>query len=180
MTGQTEDLYAVLGIPRDADQAEVRAAYRRLAWTHHPDHASGASAERMVEINLAYAVLGDAERRRRYDASLALPQEQLWTDESLVEHADDWRQMLEEERNLWEQLLRTHPAPSAEAALAQTRHAQLDLENALRARDGLPPLSQSAFEEERTLAQARVPRAPGGCLLLLLPMVVHPRAMRSP
>src|SRR5947209_18998688 len=96
MTGQTEDLYAVLGIPRDADQAEVRAAFRRLAWTHHPDHASGASAERMVEINLAYAVLGDAERRRRYDASLALPQEQLWTDESLVEHADDWRQMLEE------------------------------------------------------------------------------------
>jgi curved DNA-binding protein CbpA len=161
-----DDLYAVLGISRDADQAAVRAAYRRLAQLHHPDRGAD-SAERMVAINLAYAVLSKPERRRRYDASLDVPQEHLWTDESLAEHADDWRQMFEEERNLWEQLLKTHPSASAEAALAQTRQAQLDLENALRARAGLPPLSPSAFEEERALVQARTPRAPVGCLLVL-------------
>src|ERR671935_1202562 len=124
-----EDLYAVLGVARTASQAEIRAAYRRLAQARHPDHVAGSDAA-MVALNLAYSVLADPERRRRYDASLA---PRIWADEDLEMHADDLRQMFEEERNLWETLLATHPAGSVEAALGQTKQSQLDLENAIRA-----------------------------------------------
>jgi curved DNA-binding protein CbpA len=192
-----EDLYAVLGIERTASQAEIRAAYRRLAQTRHPDRPSGSEAA-MVALNLAYRVLGDPERRRRYDASLGpaspLPAAQgveqgdlghpaspLWTDEDLDAHADDLRQMFEEERNLWEQLLAVHPEGSVEAALAQTRHAQLELENAIRARFDLgPPLSAEQFEVQRAAELARTPSPPSGCLTLLLLWVIAPTRLSHP
>ena len=150
-----DDLYAVLGVSRDADQAMIRAAYRQLAQSYHPDHAPGSEA-RMVAINHAYAVLGDPERRSRYDALAPHPRagdDRPWL-EDLDEHADDWRNMYAEERNLWEQLLNSQPAPgpgrqAIEAALHRTRQAQLDLENALRARDGLRPLTQADFDTQR-------------------------------
>ena len=92
----------------------------------------------------------------------------IWADEDLDTHADDWRQMFEEERNLWEHLLATHPDASVEAALAQTRQSQLQLENAIRARFGLgPPLSAEAFESHRRAEQANTPQPPSGCLALL-------------
>ena len=161
----SEDLYAVLGVSREASQAEIRAAYRRLAQTRHPDHPSGSDAA-MVALNLAYSVLGDPERRRRYDAGLA---PRVWTDEDLDTHADDWRQMFEEERNLWEKLLSAHPGAAIEAALAETKHAQVELENAIRARlHNLPPLSPDAFETQRAAELASTPRPPSGCLTLLL------------
>ena len=48
--------YDILGLPPDADLAQVKAAYRKLAMQHHPDRNSGddAAAERMAEINVAY------------------------------------------------------------------------------------------------------------------------------
>ena len=160
-----EDLYAVLGLERTATQAEIRAAYRRLAQARHPDRPAGSDAA-MRALNLAYEVLGNPERRRRYDASVA---PRIWTEEDPDEHADDLRQMFEEERNLWEKLLATHPQPSVEAALAQTKHAQLELENAIRARFfKLPPLSAESFEAQRAAEQANTPRPPSGCLTLLL------------
>lgn len=63
------DLYAVLGIRNDADDAEIKRAYRRLAREYHPDaRPDDADAEaRFKEISTAYAVLGDPEKRRRYD-----------------------------------------------------------------------------------------------------------------
>lgn len=63
------DLYAVLGVPSNAGDAEIKAAYRKLAREHHPDARPGDSeAEaRFKEISTAYAVLGDPEKRRRYD-----------------------------------------------------------------------------------------------------------------
>jgi curved DNA-binding protein CbpA len=159
-----DDLYAALGVERTASQAEIRAAYRRLAQTHHPDHPSGSDSA-MMALNLAYRVLGDPERRRRYDASLA---PRIWADEDLDTHADDLRQMFEEERNLWEQLLAVHPEASVEAALAQTRQAQLDLENAIRAHFNIgPPLSTEQFEVQRASELASTPRPPSGCLMLL-------------
>jgi curved DNA-binding protein CbpA len=159
-----EDLYAVLGVEPTASQAEIRAAYRRLARARHPDLPSGSDSA-MVALNLAYRVLGDPERRRRYDASRA---PKIWADEDLDTHADDWRQMFEEERNLWEHLLATHPDASVEAALAQTKHSQLELENAIRARFSLgPPLSPEAFESQRRAEQATTPHPPSGCLALL-------------
>lgn len=64
------DLYEVLEIEPDADDAEVRRAYQKLARRHHPDVRPGdAEAERRYdELSRAFEVLADAERRRRYDA----------------------------------------------------------------------------------------------------------------
>jgi DnaJ-class molecular chaperone len=64
-----KDLYVTLGVPRNAPQKEIRQAYRRLARKHHPDVNPGdkAAEGRFKEINAAYEVLSDAEKRRKYD-----------------------------------------------------------------------------------------------------------------
>ena len=63
------DYYDILGVPRSADEKEIRQAYRRLARQHHPDVNPGdeASAERFKTINVAYEVLSDADKRAKYD-----------------------------------------------------------------------------------------------------------------
>ncbi len=64
-----KDYYKVLGVARDADDRTIKQAYRRLARKHHPDvsRAKG-SADRFKEINEAYEVLSDSEKRQRYDS----------------------------------------------------------------------------------------------------------------
>src|SRR3972149_4457147 len=61
--------YDILGVPRNAGDKDIRKAFRRLARKHHPDVNPGdKSAEaRFKEINAAYEVLSDAEKRRKYD-----------------------------------------------------------------------------------------------------------------
>jgi DnaJ-class molecular chaperone len=63
------DYYEVLAVPRTASDREIKAAFRKLARQHHPDVNPGdpAAAERFKEINEAREVLGDREKRRRYD-----------------------------------------------------------------------------------------------------------------
>jgi len=65
------DYYAILGVKRDADEGEIKKAYRRLAMKHHPDRvASGekeAAEEKFKEITEAYEVLRDSDRRATYD-----------------------------------------------------------------------------------------------------------------
>lgn len=63
------DYYEVLGVPRTASTKEIHQAFRKLARKHHPDVNPGDSsaAERFKEINEAHVVLGDAEKRKRYD-----------------------------------------------------------------------------------------------------------------
>ncbi|MEA2291605.1 MAG: curved DNA-binding protein [Solirubrobacteraceae bacterium] len=62
------DYYDVLGVPRDASQDDIRAAYRRLARRYHPDVNSDEDAsERFAEASEAHEVLRDPEKRARYD-----------------------------------------------------------------------------------------------------------------
>jgi curved DNA-binding protein len=63
------DYYKVLGVERDASQEEIKKAYRKLAKKYHPDinRENPQAQERFQEINEANEVLGDAEKRRRYD-----------------------------------------------------------------------------------------------------------------
>jgi DnaJ-class molecular chaperone len=69
MAVEFKDYYKILGVDRNADAKALKAAYRRLARKHHPDVAKGKDAtERFKEINEAYEVLSDPEKRRRYDS----------------------------------------------------------------------------------------------------------------
>lgn len=63
------DYYEVLGLGRDASEADIKGAYRKLALKNHPDRNPGDTdaEDRFKEAAEAYAVLGDAEKRARYD-----------------------------------------------------------------------------------------------------------------
>jgi len=63
----TDDFYAVLGISSTATPEEIKSAYRRKALQCHPDR--GGSHIQMVQVNLAYEILSDLDRRRTYDAA---------------------------------------------------------------------------------------------------------------
>lgn len=68
--------YETLEIPRKADAATVRTAYRKLALLHHPDRSKASNAgARFSAIAEAYAVLSDPDRRREYDLALTLESE---------------------------------------------------------------------------------------------------------
>ncbi len=64
-----KDYYHILGVGTSATEAEIKKAYRRLAKQYHPDARPGdaAAAERFKEINEAYSVLSDSDKRKQYD-----------------------------------------------------------------------------------------------------------------
>jgi curved DNA-binding protein len=64
-----KDYYQILDVPRDADDKQIRSAFRRLAAKHHPDRNPGdpQAEERFKEVNEAYTVLADPEKRSVYD-----------------------------------------------------------------------------------------------------------------
>src|SRR5215210_1249852 len=67
-TDERRDLYAVLGVASDADDAEIKRAFRSRARQLHPDVSGGpASEERFRELSAAYAILSEPEWRRLYD-----------------------------------------------------------------------------------------------------------------
>jgi len=68
MSVEFKDYYRILGVDRSADDKAIKSAYRKLARKYHPDVAKGKdSGDRFREINEAYEVLSDPEKRRRYD-----------------------------------------------------------------------------------------------------------------
>lgn len=62
-----KDYYSILGVRKNASKAKIKSAYRELAKKYHPDSKDG-SAEKFKEINEAYEVLKDPEKRAKYDA----------------------------------------------------------------------------------------------------------------
>lgn len=66
---EVKDYYQTLGVSRSADEKEIKKAYRKLAQQYHPDKNPGdkAAEQRFKEINEAYTVLSDSDKRSKYD-----------------------------------------------------------------------------------------------------------------
>ena len=64
-----DDLYSVLGVTKSASADEIKKAYRTLAFKYHPDRNAGdkTAEEKFKQVNAAYSVLGDEDKRRQYD-----------------------------------------------------------------------------------------------------------------
>jgi molecular chaperone DnaJ len=77
------DYYRILGVSREASDDEIKKAYRKLVFQHHPDrNPNSRDAEAKIrEINAAYEIVGDAEKRRSYDRLF-------WGDEPRAETVD--------------------------------------------------------------------------------------------
>jgi len=69
MAVRYKDYYEILGVPRTASGDEIKKAFRKLARQYHPDVAKNKkeAEEKFKEVNESYEVLGDAEKRKRYD-----------------------------------------------------------------------------------------------------------------
>ena len=69
MAVQFRDYYETLGVPKTASESDIRSAFRKLARKYHPDVAKDkkAAEEKFKEINEAYEVLSDPEKRKKYD-----------------------------------------------------------------------------------------------------------------
>ena len=64
-----KDYYDILGVSRDADSQTIKSAYRKLARKYHPDvNKTKEAEEKFKDINEAYEVLSDKNKRQRYDS----------------------------------------------------------------------------------------------------------------
>ena len=66
---QYKDYYQILGVAKNANEKDIKSAYRRLARKYHPDVNPNdkGTQEKFKEINEAYEVLSDADKRKKYD-----------------------------------------------------------------------------------------------------------------
>ena len=85
-----KDYYKILGVDRKAPEAGLKKAYRKLAMKYHPDRNKGdrAAEERFKEVNEAYAVLSDKEKRRQYDMFGAEGFQQRFSQEDIFRNFD--------------------------------------------------------------------------------------------
>jgi len=99
MATGVRDYYEVLGVPRTASEKEIKSAFRKLARQHHPDVNPNdpKATERFKEVNEAHEVLGDPEKRKKYD-----------------QFGADWRQY-----EAWQQAGRPEGAPFGQGGRVQ-------------------------------------------------------------
>ena len=92
------DYYRILGVSREASDGDIKKAYRKLVFEHHPDRNSHRTDtdERIREINAAYEIIGDAEKRQSYDRLS-------WGDEPRSETVDLGVILDEMERKLFDE-----------------------------------------------------------------------------
>ncbi len=88
--GQVKDYYKILGVSKDASPEEIKKAYRKLALKYHPDRNKGdkQAEERFKEINEAYAVLSDPEKRKQYDTFGSTEFHRRFTQEDIFRNFD--------------------------------------------------------------------------------------------
>ena len=69
MFKMAEDFYQVLGVSRNASEADIKKAYRKLSRENHPDSKPDdkVAAEKFKQVQEAYSALGDTEKRQKYD-----------------------------------------------------------------------------------------------------------------
>ena len=92
------DYYRVLGVSREASDDEIKKAYRKLVFQHHPDrNPDSKDAEAKIrEVNAAYEIVGDAEKRRSYDRLF-------WGDEPRADMVDPGVILDEMEKKLFDE-----------------------------------------------------------------------------
>lgn len=88
--------YDVLGVAKEATADEIRVAFRRAASAAHPDRQGG-DGERMAQVNEAYAVLADPERRKRFDESGETAAQPPLDAEAIGALADIFKQAIEQD-----------------------------------------------------------------------------------
>jgi molecular chaperone DnaJ len=116
--------YAILGVPREASEEDIKKAYRRLVFQHHPDRNpdSAHAEDKIREINAAYEVIGDSERRKTYDRLQ-------WGDEPREDVADPATILDEMEKKLFDEgrkevfalLMKNIPRIKTELAIVRER-----------------------------------------------------------
>ena len=90
--------YRVLGVSREASEEDIKKAYRRLVFQHHPDRNpdSAHAEEKIRELNAAYEIIGDTERRKTYDRLQ-------WCDEPRADVVDPATILDEMEKKLFDE-----------------------------------------------------------------------------
>ena len=85
-----DDYYKILGVAKNADAADIKKAYRKLALKYHPDKTKGDKAleDRFKKISEAYAVLSDPEKRKQYDTYGSADFQQRFSQEDIFRNFD--------------------------------------------------------------------------------------------